>query len=185
MNAACPNELLEDPPACQPGSAPEPLAVNAPSQRTALVSGYVVETEAAPPDEMLRVFAPDGRLCLKMTLTPEGPLLELSGVALAVTAQRDIQIRCERLDIQTQHGLLLKAGGDLQLMSQGDTHMVSAGDLQSEAIAHHYRATLGDIEMTANDDVLLNGERIRLNSPRTPTELAAAAPTDVPSCRAK
>lgn len=137
-----------------------------------LASGYAIEADSTPHHETIRVMAPDGRICLKMTLTPDGPLLELSGVSLAVSAQRDIQIRCESLGIHTQTALTLSSGGDLDL--------VARGELRSEAVAQYHHATLGDIEMNANDDVMLNGERIRLNSPRTPTELANAVRPDPP-----
>lgn len=137
------------------------------ARRAAFPSGYVLETDVAPAAETLRILAPDGRICLKVTLTPEGPVLELSGVSLAVSAQRDIQIDCERLDIRARQALSLHTGGDLSL--------TASGELRSEALAQHHEATLGDLEMHANDDVMLHGERIRLNSPRTPTELAARA----------
>ena len=38
-------------------------------------------------------------------------------------------------------------------------------EIVTEAVAQHHRARLGGIDLVANDDVSLKGERIRLNAP--------------------
>lgn len=109
----------------------------------------------------LELHAPDGRMCVQIVLAPEGPRIELHAASLAVRTERELAIECDRLDIRTAAGLSLKTGGDLDLGA--------AGRLRSEAFAQHHIARRGDIQLQANDDVQLDGERIRLNSPKADT----------------
>ncbi len=112
-------------------------------------------------DRALELLAPDGRMCVHITLAPEGPRIELRAASLAVRTERELAIECERLDIHAASGLALRTGGDLDL--------AATGDLRTEALAQHHRAHRGDIRLQAGDDVQLDGGRIRLNSPKPGT----------------
>lgn len=105
-------------------------------QAMALASGYAVES----PDRarLLQIRAPDGRICLRITLLPTGPMVELSAASLAIAAEGDVRVDCQHLEIDAAKGVAIRSGGDVQ--------------------------------MEANDDIFLDGERVRLNSPRTPAE---------------
>lgn len=128
------------------------------TQELTLASGYRVEAQTSR-EETVSIHAPDGRLCLKITLTEAGPLVELSSVALSIKAQSEIRLDCERLEINAQKQLELRSGDRLSLYAEGD--------LRSEAFSQRIIARRGDVAVKANDDVMLDGERIRLNSPRT------------------
>jgi hypothetical protein len=52
---------------------------------------------------------------------------------------------------------------ELRLESGGEAHITVTGDLHSEARIQTIRATLGNVNLKANDDVKLRGERILLN----------------------
>lgn len=112
-------------------------------------------------DQTLELYAPNGRMCLHIVLTPEGPRVELHAASLAVRTDRELAIDCERLDLHAARGLSLRTGGDLDL--------AAAGDLHTEAFAQRHLARRGDIQLKANDDVQLDGERIFLNSPKPGT----------------
>ena len=60
--------------------------------------------------------------------------------------------------------------GDIQDYAKGNIETKAGGTIQTEAFSHRLESRTGDFEIEANDDVLLNGERVRLNSPRTPAE---------------
>jgi hypothetical protein len=104
-----------------------------------LHGGYAVAVENER--KLLRLTAPDGRVCLKITLLPEGPLVELSAVALSLSTEGDVSVDCERFLVNARE------------------------EIVTEAVAQHHRARLGGIDLVANDDVSLTGERIRLNAP--------------------
>lgn len=122
----------------------------------ALATGYSLRLRDA--DRTLEVYAPSGHMCVKLVLAPEGPRIELHGADLAIRTERTLTVECERFDLRAAKGLALASGGDLEL--------AAVGALRSEAFAQRHVATRGDIQLQANDDVQLDGERIRLNSPK-------------------
>jgi hypothetical protein len=119
-----------------------------------LSAGYSLSTATAASGEELRLHAPDGRICVKITLTPEGPLVELTSVALSVAAQG--KVKCESFEVSAEREIALNAGGDV---------IVDAGQaIVSAAFEQSHLARRGDYRVKANDDVRVDGERIKLNS---------------------
>ena len=51
----------------------------------------------------------------------------------------------------------------VSLNTDGDLALRAAGALTSEARIQNLTATLGDVNVRANDDVKMQGERIRMN----------------------
>jgi len=144
---------------------PAPSTALVPATATALSSGYGVRTEARVGGDVLEIIAPDGRVCLQIVLTPEGPRVQIASAALQVRTQGSLQVECETLSIHARESISLRADGDVS---------IDAGRmLETEAWGQEIRARRGDVHLEANDDVLLDGERVRLNSPRTPKEVAA------------
>lgn len=123
-----------------------------------LRSGYAVDVVEGGGHEVLRLRAPDGRICLKIALSPAGPEVELSSVGLSIVSDGDVRVACDRFQVEARSGLTLATGGDLQARAEGD--------LETEAFAQRHRALRGNVALVANDDVTLDGERIRLNTPR-------------------
>jgi hypothetical protein len=122
-------------------------------QRMALPSGHVVEAEAHEGGERLRVRAASGEVLVTMELTERGPVLRLSAAALEVTAGA-LSLDCDDLRVRARGGISMSA----------------------EEVALEARA--GNLDLRANDDVDVRGERIRLNCddapmPRTWEEFAS------------
>ena len=57
----------------------------------------------------------------------------------------------------------LHARKRLSISSDGPIDMQAAGDMSSLAEAHIIKARLGDVRLQANDDVVMLGERIKMN----------------------
>jgi hypothetical protein len=121
------------------------------SKDLVLHGGYAMVVEEDR--KVLRLTAPDGRVCLKIALLPEGPLVELSAVALAVATEGDVTVDCERFRVNARQ------------------------EIVTEAVAQYHRARLGGIDLVANDDVSLKGERIRLNAPEPHGHVQAQLPS--------
>lgn len=124
--------------------------------------GYVVELQGlgqgAP--EQMRLVAPNGQLCLTIVLSPEGPRVEVAAASMSIRAQERLRLEAGRVEIVAHDALELSSGGTI--------HHKAAGLNTSEAHEHHIEATHGEIRLLANDDIALDGERIRLNSPTAP-----------------
>ena len=134
------------------------------SPRAELAHGYAAITGAAGAE--LRIVAPDQRVCLTITLTPEGPRVELSAVSLRVEAQRSIDLTCGSLTVEARDAITLRAGGAIT----------------TEGAEQHHSSTRGDITLDANDDLYLDGETVNLyvppeeRAPRAPLALRAPTP---------
>ena len=129
-------------------------------------SGYTVSAAAEAGGELLTLRAPDGRLCLKIVLLPEGPVVEVSAQSVRLATSGELRVDCERLAINVRKEAAIQAG-ELRQTIAGDVHLRAGGAIESEADRQHLRARLGDIALAANDDVCLDGERVRLNSPKS------------------
>lgn len=88
-----------------------------------LRSGYTIEAQAGGPLDSLQIRAPNGRLCLKIVLGPEGAHIELSGASMSIAARGDIKLDCERLEISTKQELALRSAGDV-ICAAGEEVMI-------------------------------------------------------------
>jgi hypothetical protein len=127
--------------------------------RVALPSGYVVDVQGGA-SEALRVLAPDGRVCVTIELTDKGPAVHIEAASLSVASRGQLSLSAQSVELAAEQDVILRAGGDVKL--------VADGKLTSTAFEQDLVATHGDVRIEANDDVRVDGERIRLNSPDLP-----------------
>lgn len=153
----------------------DPPAGLARSAATRLSSGYGVRTEERAGGDLLEIVAPDGRVCLQIVLTPEGPRVQIESAALHVRTHGALQLECEALAVHARESISLRSDGGVSIEAGVDLVANAGRMIETEAWGQEIRARRGDVHLEANDDVLLDGERVRLNSPRTPKELAALA----------
>jgi hypothetical protein len=110
--------------------------------------------EREPDASVLRIFGSDGRVTLSIEVTESGPVLCFEG-GLEVRASGALDFAAQRVAIRGREGVRIESGGDAHIRAEGDLH--------SEARVQNVRARLGNVNVKANDDVKLRGERIRLN----------------------
>lgn len=134
----------------------------------ALRSGYSIQAIESPQANVVHLKAPDGRICVTISLRPEGPAVEVRAGSLSIAAEGDLSIDCARLSMRAEEDISIRAGRDVSMSAEGA--------LKTEAFSQHIKARLGDVRVEANDDVRLDGERIRLNSPPPPPRPAPPLP---------
>jgi hypothetical protein len=143
------NEALE------PQSAVEAIrSVELPSGYSMAVHG---PTSAGARLGELELRAPDGRVCLTVVLGPNGPEVRIEAAELSIATRGKLELRAEDLSLVAAKDLSIRAGGALSLDA--------AGHLETRGFSQAIRATHGDIHVEANDDVRVDGERVRLNAP--------------------
>lgn len=108
--------------------------------------------DAAP--GVLKLVAADGRVCLTVRVTPDGPVLEFGG-SLGIHAVGDLAMSANRIALHAREGIAVSTDGDLALHATGDLH--------STARIQNITADLGNVNVKANDDVKINGERVLVN----------------------
>jgi hypothetical protein len=140
-------------------------------QSVVLPSGRSIEVQSEPGADVLRFRAPNGECVLTIHLTDAGPVVRVAAAALEVTASKRLSLDCEEFRLHASGGASIDVGGDLQEHVGGSVHRVTRGDAISEAQHVRVDARPGGIELRANDDVRVTGERVLLNSDDPPMPL--------------
>lgn len=114
-----------------------------------------LQTDAQTPDRLV-LRARDGRVLLTVAVTDDG--LELS------LGPGDVTLRADGVLALDAQQLRLRGRDSLSFESDGHAHLVARRSLTMRAEEQTLEATLGDVCIAANDDVKINGERVKLNS---------------------
>ena len=131
--------------------------------RPALDSGRSLEIES-PGDgtDRLIVRGTSGEVELEVTLTAEGPRLRFRSAELALETEGKLSMRCEDLDLRVR-GKIYQESASLDQRVAGDATLSVRGKLRQRARETEIRSLRGNVEIAANDDVRLVGERVKLN----------------------
>jgi hypothetical protein len=117
--------------------------------------GWSAVLEPKSRGAILRLVHPEQKpVAVEITITAQGPVIRASAVALEIESATDISARCERFTVDARDNITLRAPKIL--------HQAS-GILRAEGGAVQIDAKAGDVRIHANDDVAMDGERIRLN----------------------
>lgn len=111
------------------------------SRELQLASGrsVVCRSKEESRDEVT-IRGPGGEVLLEVELTPAGPVLRFHAAQVELDCRGSLKLRCESFDVRATGEIVQQAGGGILLEAQR-----------------------GDVDVRANDDVNLNGERVRLN----------------------
>jgi hypothetical protein len=115
---------------------------------------HLLRVERTETGGILRLLAVDGSQPLEIEVTAAGPVLRF-GAPLTIAVEGALAIDADTIS--------LRARSALNLVSDGTVSIHAGGELRSSAHAQDIRATLGDVRISANDDVVVDGERIKLN----------------------
>jgi hypothetical protein len=152
----------------EPTAAPPPVdQVEATTESTTpvqLPSGRSIEWYALEDGaEHLRIRGIDGDVELEVVLTESGPRLRFRAADIALEADGKVQVDCDEFHVRSRGDIVHEAAGNMGESVAGNAVTVVRGDLRMSARTAGVRATRGDVRLKANDDVKLEGERIKLN----------------------
>jgi len=120
-----------------------------------LVKNQKLVIEFHPTRNDLNIVGPNGATRLSIQVTENGPVLKIGRGSLAIQIEGNLSIDAEQITIHGRKGMALTTDGDIRIDA--------AGDLISKAHTQKVRATPGNVDIEANDDITLDGERIRMN----------------------
>jgi len=115
-------------------------------------------------EETLQVLASGGEVRVEIVFSPSGPVVKLAGARVAIEAEGALAIRCASFEV-TAETIALGASGNLTCASGAALDLRAGHDASLSAQAVRIEGRRGEIALTANDDVTLNGERVLLNCP--------------------
>ncbi|WP_437690664.1 hypothetical protein [Sorangium sp. So ce176] len=165
----------QDPPpqAAAAALAPAPgAALAAPARVVPLASGRSIEIAEEGAEERIHIRAAAGQLLVSIRLTDEGPVLSLSGASLEIAAAKTLSLSCDTLRIQAAQDAAVEVGGSLHERVRGSVVREAGRSARTTAREVMLEASPGGVEIRANDDVDIVGERVRLNSEDPPMPLS-------------
>ncbi|MBI5590677.1 MAG: hypothetical protein HY881_09360 [Deltaproteobacteria bacterium] len=106
--------------------------------------------------DVLQFFNAKGAVVLTVHVTENGPVLRFDGDgALTIQTTGALSIEAEHLSLHGRSGV--------SVTSDGDMHLRTSGDLHTHGRIQNISASLGNVNVKANDDVRLDGERVLVN----------------------
>jgi hypothetical protein len=124
-------------------------------QTLELVGHQQLVVERSLQGNVLKILSEKGQVTLSIAITPAGPVLRFEGSGLMIQTTGELAIDAGTIAIHGREGVFISSGKDGQICVDGDLSM--------QAASHNIAAELGNVNIHANDDVKLDGERIRMN----------------------
>ncbi len=113
--------------------------------------------------DILVVENPEGFIELSVIFTGSGPVLNFQSGKINLKSDGDLNFDCKNLAFNALCDVKIKTGGDLVQEVKGEIKTEARGKSTHKARAVDIESDLGNVKIKANDDVLLDGERVRLN----------------------
>jgi uncharacterized protein (DUF2345 family) len=120
-----------------------------------LIGNQKLLVERGSGSNTLKLISKDGYLSFSICVTSEGAVLHFEGPSLMVQSSGDLAVDARRVAIHGREGVAISSGGNASICA--------AGDMKLEAQEQDITARLGSVNVQANDDVRVRGERIKLN----------------------
>lgn len=113
--------------------------------------------------DVVQVRNAQGITLFTIEVSEQGTNLIVSAENIQVNAKKNLSFTAENVSIKSRNETTMECGGNLVHKIMGNATTNIDGDNVQEAKAHLIKANLGDVKIKANDDVKLNGERVKLN----------------------
>lgn len=132
----------------------KPLAPEA--QTLPLRGGHELVLQRGDDADVIRFLRPDGLTGISVSITATGIHVGIHGADLTLQTTGAITLDAERI--------ALKGSKEVTIQSGGEARIEAAGAMTLEGRSQLLRSTRGNVHVKANDDVQIDGERVRLNS---------------------
>ena len=106
---------------------------------------------------------PSGEVELEIRMTERGPLLRFRAADVELEATRDVKVSCNDFHVKAEGAIVEEAGGDLRQRIRGSADVKVRGRMTLAARETRVQAKRGNVQIEANDDVEILGEKIKLN----------------------
>jgi len=104
--------------------------------------------------ETLMITSPEGKVELSVRFTEDGPVLEFEAAGIRLHSGGEVDVKCASFRVDA---------GEVRLESEEDLVQRAGGRAEVEGRTVGLRSRRGNVDVKANDDVRLRGERIKLN----------------------
>lgn len=133
-------------------------------QTLPLASGRVIEARAeGSGEDRVTIRSPTGEVELEVRMTARGPVLRFRAADLELASAGKVEVSCDRFHVQAKSAIVEETGGDLRQRVGGNADIKVRGRLRAAARETQIAAKRGNVQIEANDDVEIVGERVKLN----------------------
>jgi len=119
-----------------------------------LSTGGSLSIDADHGTDRLTLRSSTGEVQLTVLVTEDGPVLRFRAADLDIETKGRLRLDCSSFELRAD---------EASYVIEGDVKERIGGDLEVSANACSIQSRRGDVRVWANDDVRLNGERVRLN----------------------
>ncbi|MDO6597316.1 hypothetical protein Q4512_10365 [Oceanihabitans sp. 2_MG-2023] len=113
--------------------------------------------------DVIQVRNAQGVALFTIEVSNEGTNLNIEAENINIKASKKLQLSAENIDIKSKKELFLKSEGNFNQFVKGNKTIKTQGENIETAKTQYIKAYLGDVKLKANDDIKLNGERVKLN----------------------
>lgn len=111
----------------------------------------------------VRLFDKNNEIQLSINITSNGLSVSMNAKELSIHAEELLSLSSRRINIAATDQLSICTEGHLVQKVEKDSLTEIGGTNKLLAQVQKITATLGNVEIKANDDVRLDGERVKLN----------------------
>ena len=111
----------------------------------------------------LRLLGRNQNVQLVISVNIDVLILNLNASQLNIAAVEELNLSGKKINIKATEQINVKSKGNLVQQIDKDCLVEVGGTNKMVARIHKITANLGNVELKANDDVRLDGERIKLN----------------------
>lgn len=111
----------------------------------------------------LRLLGKNQTVQLVISVNEDALVLNINALVLNINASDELNFSGKKINIDAVEQLSIKSGGNFVQQIDKDSLTEVGGINKMIAQIQKITANLGNVELKANDDVRLNGERVKLN----------------------
>ena len=111
----------------------------------------------------LNIISESGETHVCIHYLPNG-MLEITSKRIQIVADEQLKFSAPHVDIHADKNLKISSSGYISTSVSQDALIEVKGQQINKAHTQFIKSTHGNIEVRANDDVKIDGERIKLNS---------------------
>jgi len=128
-----------------------------------LKSGHELTVSENPESDIILIKNTKGIILFSLEINGQGTTLHIDSENISINALKNITLSAENINIESKKNTFIKSEGDFQQYVKGNKTSETQGNSIDTAKTQHIKAFLGDVKLKANDDIKLNGERVKLN----------------------
>lgn len=113
--------------------------------------------------EEVRILDKNMNVQLVITIKESGLVIDINAAQLNINAAEELNLSGKKINIKATDQLNIKSAGNLVQQIDKDSLTEVGGTNKMLAAVQKITATLGEVVVKANDDIKLNGERVKLN----------------------